>query len=126
MISQPEEGKASSIVEGQSPYEKSEQDISEKERSAALDQFLDVPSVPQLDLTDDEKRGVVEMVRLDWDTDYSAVSNYINGRLRDILERYEQDVVKGQTLPFEGSSRISMADIPIAVETVHPRILGAV
>lgn len=127
-VSQPEEGKVSNLEETQAPFDASvEQDkLDSEERKEAIDQFLDQPFAPQLDLDADQKRGIVEMVKLDWDTDSSAVDSYLNGRLRDILERYEQDVVKGNVMPFEGSSQISMADIPIAVETVHPRLFGAV
>ena len=127
-VSQPEEGKVSNLEETQVPFDASveESKLDPKEREEAIDQFLDKPYAPQLDLTDDQRRGIVEMVKLDWDTDSAAVDPYINGRLKDILERYEQDVVKGRVMPFEGSSTVSMADIPIAVETVHPRLFGAV
>lgn len=71
-----------------------------------------------------KRNEIIDMVLLDEDTDLKAMDPYLS-RIQEIIRLYEQ-VRDGKTQPFDGASNISAGDVPIAVENMHPRLLGAV
>lgn len=126
-ISSPEEGKpsieprASSTAQEQASAEA----IKTQAQAAAAAQFRDPPQwTQQFSFTDERKQQIVDMVRLDAETDLEAMKPFL-ARVQEIIALYEQERdPKGGA--YEGASNVSAGDVPIAVENMHPRLFGAV
>lgn len=98
--------------------------VSQVTREKTAKDFSDRDAQVLFTFSLERRQAIARMVCKDAEADETAMQSYMK-RIEEAMELYEQER-EDKVDPFIGSSNVSAGDVPIAVENMHPRILGGV